>query len=611
VCSFDVDDVSHAVGCEVRVERPHPAGMDERQRDLIAGVDERRRDVCQAVGTVQPMPRGSTRRRFLGGAAALGAAALGFTWPALAAWEGAPLVRRLSVRGSGRRYAGDRDLFATVSPGVPGRDAAEVSFSLQRPSQVTVQAVRHGIAGVSSVVWEAEERCSAGDHVIVWEPALGELPGSYVLRVTSAANGRKRVYGVRRPASPERAVAPVVRVLDVEAAFERRAYAAFEPMRLTILADTPRLTLTFLRCGGETTSTDRSDEMRGVGFGEPVPIDWTGKRSGPVTITVQTGDWPTGLYASRLETPDGRVGFAPFVLRPSAGTGARTALVLPTHTWQAYNLYDRDGDGWGDTWYAGGTEPVWLDRPYRERGVPPRYRRYDLPFLHFIHRQGIRPDYLVDGDLDGVLSGDELRRRYDLLVFPGHSEYMTQESYDAVERFRDLGGRLIFLSANNFFWRVDKVDNSIRRVRKWRDLGRPEAALLGVQYRANDDGRAREPFVVQGVDAAPWLFAQTGLRNGDRLGDVVGGYGIEIDATTPASPPGTIVLARIEGLYGLGYDAEMTYYETAAGARVFSAGTLDFTASSRTWPVSRMLLNLWQHMLEDLPAPTPAPPTSS
>ena len=30
-------------------------------------------------------------------------------------------------------------------------------------------------------------------------------------------------------------------------------------------------------------------------------------------------------------------------------------MIIPTNTWQAYNFYDADGDGWGDTWYAGGT----------------------------------------------------------------------------------------------------------------------------------------------------------------------------------------------------------------------------------------------------------------
>jgi hypothetical protein len=551
---------------------------------------------------------GSTRRRFLRTSSLAALGLLGAARPARAAWEGAPLVRRLAVRGSGRRYAGDRTLFATVAPGVSGRDVARVSFSLNLPAQITVEAVRNGIAGARTVAWETRRRFDPGDHVVEWEPALGELPGTYVLQVTSAAHGRRRVYGARRPSSPQRAVAPVVRVLGIEAAFDRRVYAPGEPMRLTVFADVPSFTLTFIRCGAETAPTDRNDEMKGVQYGPPVPIDWTGKRSAPVTIEVQPGDWPSGLFAARLEAPDGRLGFAPFVLRPLAPSGSRAALVLPTHTWQAYNLTDRDGDGWGDTWYAGGTEPVYLDRPYRERGVPPRFRRYDLPFLHLVHRFGLQPDYLVDDDLDTAVTGDQLRARYDLLVFPGHSEYQTEHSYDVVTRFRDLGGRLVFLSANNYFWRVDRTANAIRRIRQWRDLGRPEAALLGVQYRANDDGGAREPFVVLGVDAAPWLFADTGLRNGDELGKVVGGYGIEIDARTPDSPPGTIVLARIEGLYGPGFDAEMTYYETPAGARVFSAGTLDFTASSRTWPVNRLLLNLWRHMLADVPpAPVPTP----
>ena len=91
------------------------------------------------------------------------------------------------------------------------------------------------------------------------------------------------------------------------------------------------------------------------------------KRSGPVTITVQSGDWPNGVYAARLTADDGRVGFAPFILRPAVPGTHRQLIVLPTNTWQAYNLYDADGDGWGDTWYAGGSPPVQLDRPYRDR----------------------------------------------------------------------------------------------------------------------------------------------------------------------------------------------------------------------------------------------------
>ena len=136
--------------------------------------------------------------------------------------------------------------------------------------------------------------------------------------------------------------------------------------------------------------------------------------------------------------------------------------------------------------------------------------------------------------------------------------------------------------------------------------------LLGVQYRANDDGRRQGPYTVIAAEAAPWLFDKTELVTGSTFGETVGGYGIEIDMATPESPPGTVVLARVVDLFGPGLSGEMTYYENEAGARVFSAGTLDFGGSATFWPISRLLANLWNHMLADVvppPAAEPPPPS--
>jgi N,N-dimethylformamidase beta subunit-like, C-terminal len=94
----------------------------------------------------------------------------------------------------------------------------------------------------------------------------------------------------------------------------------------------------------------------------------------------------------------------------------------------------------------------------------------------------------------------------------------------------------------------------------------------------------------------PWLWNGLGLDDGSLIGQVVSGYGIEIDATTAASPPGTIVLAEIPDLLGPGKTAQMTYYETPAGAKVFGAGALDFVPSALTYPVNHVLLNLWRHL---------------
>jgi len=103
-------------------------------------------------------------------------------------------------------------------------------------------------------------------------------------------------------------------------------------------------------------------------------------------------------------------------------------------------------------------------------------------------------------------------------------------------------------------------------------------------------------YVVGNADKVPWLYAGTGLVDGSTFGDNVGGYGIEIDSTTRHSPPGTVIVAVIPNVFGPGINADMTYYETAAGARVFNAGTLDFSGSVMFEPMRTMLSNLWTHM---------------
>jgi hypothetical protein len=168
---------------------------------------------------------------------------------------------------------------------------------------------------------------------------------------------------------------------------------------------------------------------------------------------------------------------------------------------------------------------------------------------------------------------------------------VTQAVYDLVTGFRDLGGNLIFLSANNFFRRVDREGQRLTLIDQWRDLGRPEAALLGVQYIAGDRGERHAPFTIVGAAANPWAFDGTGLIDGGQFGL----YGIEIDARSPSSPPGVQVLATIPDLFGAGKSAEMTYYEHTSGAKVFSAGALNFGGQVLLWPqTARLLENVWQ-----------------
>ncbi len=166
---------------------------------------------------------------------------------------------------------------------------------------------------------------------------------------------------------------------------------------------------------------------------------------------------------------------------------------------------------------------------------------------------------------------------------------MTTREYDLVEGYRDLGGNLMFLSANNFFWRVIKRGNIIEKTKRWRDLGRPEAALLGVQYRGNDNGGHRGRWVLRSTPSSRWIFARTGLH----AGDLFGSGSIEIDQMSEASPHGTQVLAEIPNLFGPGFTAQMTYYETASGAKVFAAGAFTLAGAVYRPEVKKVVENLW------------------
>jgi hypothetical protein len=116
--------------------------------------------------------------------------------------------------------------------------------------------------------------------------------------------------------------------------------------------------------------------------------------------------------------------------------------------------------------------------------------------------------------------------------------------------------------------------------------------VVGVQYVGSDHGQRQAGYTVTGATAAPWAFDGTGLVDGD----VFGRYGIEIDARTSASPRGLQVLAHIPDLLGPGRSAEMTYYETPAGAKVFAAGALNFAASLGRPEVDRLLANVWARL---------------
>jgi hypothetical protein len=361
----------------------------------------------------------------------------------------------------------------------------------------------------------------------------------------------------------------------VQAAFTERSYTPGAHAILRLRGTAPLLRIRLFHAGAGAD---------GPMQGAPVDSETT-LRNPSQSSAWAIGALPSGLYYARVTTPGRGVWYAPFIVRPQHLGANRVLIVLPTNTWQAYNFED------DDSWYENpDVHTVDLARPFIDGGVPPHYHGYDRGFIRWLAVNHKAADFLSDDDLDRIASGPRLAHAYDLIIFSGHEEYVTAHEYDLIAHYRDLGGNLAFLSANDIFYKVVKHGGLMDGRWRWRDLGRPEAALVGAQYVDwNHNEYPNRPFIVTGVEQAPWLFRGTKLRNGDTFGV----YGIEIDARATTSPPGTRVLAHIPGIFGAGKSAEMTYYTTPAGAKVFSAGVMNFGGSA-LWPiVSTMLQNLW------------------
>ena len=484
-----------------------------------------------------------------------------------------PRLLGLSVSNGGHPFAGDTRQLATVSPNGDGlRERAIVRFRLDQAATVQMQVVATGRARAPvRIVWRTKHPLTAGAHRLVWAPRRATPSRTYRLRFVVRSRTGARVYGFEQPGRPTTGL--VVRVLGVDVAFLQRSFPrGAKAAPVSIATDARTIRLQFLR-----------DPTNAVAMTPPVRLDWRGNRNAPHLVRLgPSASWPSGLYFLRVRTAARRVGYAPLILRPRRLGEHRVAIVLATNTWEADNLADENGDGWGDSWEVGSSIPrVDLRRPYLDGGLPERFREWDLPFVSWLSRTGKQADWFSDDDLAGIRSGDALRRAYDLIVFPEHEQYVTKHAYDVIRRYRDLGGRLMFLSADNFSWKVRREGPLLRRGLPWTKLGRPPAGLVGVQFAASK--KKERPYVVQGAGGEPWVFAGTGLANGS----VFGRFGLTVDERAPSSPAGTVVLARIAR------GAEMTLYRTPSGARVFAAGTIDFAASLGVPAVARLVDNVW------------------
>jgi N,N-dimethylformamidase beta subunit-like protein len=337
-----------------------------------------------------------------------------------------------------------------------------------------------------------------------------------------------------------------------------------------------------------------------------IACDWQASHTLAVPST-----WVSGIYLAVLEAADRFASFVPFVVRDDE----RPADVLyqqSVTTYQAYNDYPSDerrgkslyGGSFGPVTIAGNTRAVAVsfDRPYARDGAG-QFLDWEIDFVRWLEREGYDVRYTTD--VDTHFHGERLLESKAFLSV-GHDEYWSREMYDAVERARDRGVHLGFFGGNAVYWQIrfapsatgapgrimvcykdaalDPVHGDTTTVR-WRDpeLGRAEQALVGVQYDAIiADGihGAYADYVVQHADH--WVYAGTGLEDGDVIPGIVGYETDAFDADTPsptARDGSAIVLSTspFVDFAGNSTYANSAIYRAPSGAWVFAAGSIGWS----------------------------------
>jgi len=345
-----------------------------------------------------------------------------------------------------------------------------------------------------------------------------------------------------------------------------------------------------------------------------------GARPAPELLTGRVhADWPvtdvlplpataaSGYYIAQLALTTGpqtgRVGNVYFVVR--SADASQIVVQVPVNTWQAYN-------GWGGkslyNFNSTGGIPanrVSFDRPYAPRGQSPL--GWEIQLVRFLEQEGYDVSYQSDLDTHRDPAG-LLRHR--LVVVAGHDEYWTKEMRDGFDAARDAGTNLAFMGANDAYWQVRYEDDG-RTLVGYKSVGDPnpdwalkttlfrelvpprfECELLGVQHQGGfrHPGEPQLDYVVTPEGASdPWLRG-TRLVTGSVLPDLVGREWDSIPAYLPEGcrKPGLTALFHHDGASG---PADAVRYTAPSGARVFSAGSLQFS-----WALDAFGLDAFGHV---------------
>jgi N,N-dimethylformamidase len=374
-------------------------------------------------------------------------------------------------------------------------------------------------------------------------------------------------------------------------------------------------------------------------------------------------DLKSGIYCIHL-VQDELEEFTPLFVRPPKGKAtSKLAFLVPTASYLAYanhqmdtswhfdelssarftsinrtdqfleetyslglSTYDLHGDGSG-VCHSSRLRPILNMRPKSDLWQ----FNADTHIIDWLATKGLDCDIITDEDLEH--EGLDCLKPYRCIVTGTHPEYYSLAMLDAVQDYTNQGGRLMYLGANGFYWRIawhPALDGVIEHRRSeagmrawmtesgesymaftgeysglWRRNGRPPNMLVGTGFSAQGFDFAGYYDRVPGSRDPRAAFIFDGLTDG-KIGDFgsIGGgaAGWEIDRADAAlgTPPHALILATA-GDFPASYHwvseelnhthsavngdtcpmvkADMVFFETPHGGGVFSVSSISWAGS--------------------------------
>ena len=402
----------------------------------------------------------------------------------------------------------------------------------------------------------------------------------------------------------------------------------------------------------------------------------------------------SGIYCAQIWQKDAQGNktedFVPFFVRPPRGTAtAPLALLIPTASYLAYanhqmisswwfeelssckfatmsetdryleehesfglSVYDEHSDGSG-VCYSSHLRPILNMRPKTDLWQ----FNADTHLTDWLEKLRLPYDVITDDDLHA--EGVECLKPYRCVMTGTHPEYYSKQMLDALQAYTNGGGRLMYMGANGFYWRIAyhaglpgviehrRAEDGMRAWFSeagenfmsftgemsglWARNVRPPNMLVGnafaaqgfvnaVPYHRTDASRdPRAGFIFEGLGDEP-------IGDFGTVGGGAAGWEIDRADTRLGTPPHALIVAAatdfpdsyhwvneemnhthsaVNGETNPRVRCDMMFFETPNGGAVFSTGSISYGGSLAHNNYKNNVSRLTENVVKRFVDPTP------